>query len=147
MVNPCVSVSQPGWLELRERLWPDATRSEHLAEMAEFLTEPGRFAQFVEYDAMGKALGFLEASIRSDYVNGTDASPVAFLEGIYVLPEARRQGVARALVAEAERWAVGAGCSEFASDALLENTLGHTAHVALGFRESERVVFFKKALR
>jgi aminoglycoside 6'-N-acetyltransferase I len=63
------------------------------------------------------------------------------------VPQARRQGIARKLVAEAERWATVKGCSEFASDALLENTRSHAMHAALGFKESERVVFFKKALR
>jgi aminoglycoside 6'-N-acetyltransferase I len=80
-------------------------------------------------------------------VNGTSSSPVAFLEGIYVVPQARGRGVAKALVAHAERWAISAGCREFASDALLENTGSHAMHAALGFKESERVVFFKKALR
>lgn len=147
MAIACTSVNQPGWLELREQLWPHHPRSEHLAEMAGFLASPERFAQFIEYDHAGNALGFAEVALRSDYVNGTNSSPVAFLEGIYVVPQARRQGIARKLVAEAERWARGIGCSEFASDALLENTRSHAMHVALGFNESERVVFFKKTLR
>lgn len=111
------------------------------------MAAPERFAQFIEYDRSGNALGFAEVALRSDYVNGTNSSPVAFLEGIYVVPQARRQGIARKLVAEAERWAISMGCGEFASDALLENTRSHAMHVALGFKESERVVFFKKALR
>ena len=147
MAIACNSVNQPGWLVLREQLWPHHPSSEHLAEMAAFLASPERFAQFIEYDASGNAVGFVEASIRNDYVNGTNSSPVAFLEGVYVVPQARGQGIARALVAEAERWAIGVGCSEFASDALLENTRSHAMHVALGFKESERVVFFRKALR
>ena len=95
----------------------------------------------------GNALGLVEVALRSDYVNGTNSSPVGFLEGIYVVPQARRQGVARMLVAEAERWAASVGCSEFASDALIDNTRSHAMHVALGFEETERVVFFRKALR
>lgn len=114
--------------------------------MSSFLASPERFAQFVEYESSGAAIGFVEASLRHDYVNGTDSSPVAFLEGIYVIPRARRQGVAKALVAEVERWAAAAGCSEFASDAPLENAESHAMHAALGFTESERVVYFKKAL-
>ena len=147
MASACRSVDQPGWLTLREQLWPHCSRGEHLAEMSEFLAFPERFAQFVEYDQFGNALGFVEASLRSDYVNGTNSSPVAFLEGIYVVPQARRKGVARALVAKVEHWAVSVGCSEFASDASADNTESHAMHAALGFQESERVVFFKKALR
>lgn len=147
MASACRSVDQPGWLTLREELWPHCSRGEHLAEMSEFLASPERFAQFVEYDQLSNALGFVEASLRSDYVNGTNSSPVAFLEGIYVVPQARRRGVARALVAEVEHWAVSVGCSEFASDASAENTESHAMHAALGFQESERVIFFKKVLR
>ena len=147
MAIPCKSVDQPGWLELREQLWPHHPSAEHLAEMATFLASPERFAQFIEYDHSGNALGLVEVALRSDYVNGTNSSPVGFLEGIYVVPQARRQGIARILIAEAERWAAGVGCSEFASDALIENTRSHAMHAALGFEEMERVVFFRKALR
>ena len=147
MAIPCESVDQPGWLELREQLWPNHPSAEHLAEMASFLASPERFAQFIEYDPSGNALGFVEAALRSDYVNGTNSSPVGFLEGIYVVPQARRQGIARILVAEAERWAASIGCSEFASDAHIDNTRSHAMHAALGFEETERVVFFRKALR
>ena len=146
-MTPCVSVDQPGWLAMRKQLWPHCSSSEHLAEMSEFLASSARFAQFIEYDKSNNAVGFVEVSLRTDYVNGTDSSPVAFLEGIYVVPHARRQGVARTLVAAAERWATSSGCCELASDAEIENTASHSMHSGLGFTESERVVFFKKALR
>ncbi len=146
MIEPCVSVDQAGWLPLRRALWPEASEAEHLAEMAEFLSKPERFAQFVAYDGSSKAVGFIEASIRCDYVNGTESSPVGFLEGIYVLPSHRRRGVARALLAAASDWAASQGVREFASDAALENDLSHTVHRALGFVETERVVYFRKVL-
>lgn len=104
-------------------------------------------AQFVAYARLGLAAGFVEASLRTDYVNGTSSSPVAFLEGLYVMPEHRRQGLASALVAAVEAWADSLGCQEFASDAAIDDELSHAVHKALGFRETERVVFFRKALR
>jgi aminoglycoside 6'-N-acetyltransferase I len=147
MPTACRTIDQPGWLSLRQALWPEGTRDEHLAEMASFLAERKRFAQFIDYDAAGVPLGFIEIALRTDYVNGTDSSPVAFLEGIYVVPEARKSGVARRLVAEAEHWAKFMGCKEFASDAPLDNTSSHAMHAALGFVETERVVYFKKNLK
>ena len=84
--------------------------------------------------------------MRTDYVNGTSTSPVAFLEGIYVVPEARRKGVAAALIAAISKWALSIGCRELASDALLENEVSHALHLALGFQETERVIFFRKAV-
>lgn len=146
LIIPCGSVEQPGWLALRQALWPHCPAEEHLAEMATFLTEPQRYAQFVAYTAAGLPLGFVEASVRTDYVNGCDSSPVAFLEGIYVIPESRHKGTAAELVAAIATWARGVGCSELASDALLENERSHAVHRALGFQETERVVFFLKKL-
>ena len=134
-------------LALREKLWPGSPKDRHLSQMSALLAAPERFAQFVEYDESNNPLGFVEIALRSDYVNGTTSSPVAFLEGIYVAPEARMRGVARRLFDEAQRWAVGKGCAELASDALLGNTESHAMHRALGFDETERVVFFRKSLR
>jgi aminoglycoside 6'-N-acetyltransferase I len=96
--------------------------------------------------ASGSAVGFVEASKRVDYVNGTNSSPVAFLEGLYVVQSFRRQGVARALVDSVAKWALAEGCTELASDSLLDNTAAHIAHRALGFEETERVVYFRRAL-
>ena len=142
----CTSVEQPGWLTLRQQLWPHSSLTGHLTQMAEFLAAPERFVQYIEYDSAGAPIAFVEASLRTDYVNGTTSSPVAFLEGLYVVPNARRRGIARTLVATIERWAADRGCTEFASDATLDNVQSHRMHLALGFKESQRVVFFKKQL-
>jgi len=144
VIVACTSTGQHGWLELRQALWPDGSSAEHLAEMQAFLDEPGKYAQFVAYGAQGKPAGFVEAALRTDYVNGTNGSPVAFLEGIYVAPPQRRRGVARELVAAVVSWGRSHGCSELASDALLENEASHAMHRALGFEETERVVFFRQ---
>ena len=145
LIARCTSAAQAGWLELRDALWPQP-REMQLAEMAAIAAAPARFAAFVASAARGEPLGFAEAAIRTDYVNGAESSPVGFLEGLYVVPVARRQGMARALVAEVARWAAACGCTELASDAALANTASHAVHRALGFAETERVVFFRKRL-
>jgi aminoglycoside 6'-N-acetyltransferase I len=145
-IHRCESLEHEGWLALRRALWPEASREEHLAWMAKQLGLSGRFVQFVASSGPGRPVGLAEAAIRTDYVNGTDSFPVAFLEGLYVVPEARHQGVAAALVATVERWALDFGCRELASDALLGNEPGHVVHRALGFEETERVVYFRKTL-
>jgi aminoglycoside 6'-N-acetyltransferase I len=71
---------------------------------------------------------------------------VAFLEGIFVEPEHRNRGLARLLCRAVETWARRLRCSEFASDVLLENTASQGMHKALGFEETERVVYFRKPL-
>jgi aminoglycoside 6'-N-acetyltransferase I len=45
-----------------------------------------------------------------------------------------------------EEWAAGLGCTEFTSDVLLQNEAGQKAHEALGFEETDRVVFYAKRL-
>ncbi|MEO6564681.1 MAG: aminoglycoside 6'-N-acetyltransferase [Casimicrobiaceae bacterium] len=147
MIEQCTTVGHAGWLPMRTALWPDSSASEHLSEMELFCTRPDRFAQFIAYDESRQAIGMIEVALRSDYVNGTSSSPVAFLEGIYVIPAARGRGIARNLVACVEQWAVLAGCSELASDAQLDNGPSHAMHRALGFSETERVVYFRKPLQ
>ena len=145
-IEACESADHPGWLRLREALWPECARDEHLAEMARLVSNRARYRQCVAYSSSREAIGFAEASLRGDYVNGTESSPVAFLEGLYIVPSARRKGVAASLVAAITDWARGAGCRELASDAVLENSISHVVHRALGFEETERVVFFRKQL-
>jgi aminoglycoside 6'-N-acetyltransferase I len=132
------------WLDLRIALWPDGSEGEHIAAMADALAR-GHYVRLA-FSAAGAAVGFVEASKRVDYVNGTTSSPVAFLEGLYVEPRARRRGVARALVDSVVAWARGEGLSELASDSLIDNIQAHAAHRALGFGETERVVYFRRPL-
>ena len=146
MIRPCSASEQSGWLELRFALWPHHDQRAHLEAMAKFCAAPERFGQFVAYAPTNVPRGFVEVALRNDYVNGTRSSPVAFLEGIYVVPEERRRGIARSLIAAAEDWARSHGCIEFASDASLADQSSHALHHAVGFEETERVVYFRKAL-
>ncbi len=79
-------------------------------------------------------------------MNGCSTSPVAFLEGLFVKPSSRGTGVGRSLCAAAEAWAKSRACAELASDSLLENTSGHAFHLAAGFEETERVIYYRKHL-
>ncbi|WP_050548644.1 aminoglycoside 6'-N-acetyltransferase [Pseudomonas sp. GM84] len=146
MIQVCEEPKTAGWLELRSALWPNCSVDEHLTEMADIARNEQSLVAFLALDELGRARGLAEASVRHDYVNGTTTSPVAFLEGIYVIPSARGQGVARQLIAAVEQWAADKGCEELASDAALDNHNSHLMHTALGFTETERVVYFLKSL-
>ncbi|MBS0472303.1 MAG: GNAT family N-acetyltransferase [Proteobacteria bacterium] len=130
------------WIALRRQLWPEA--GDHAGDVARILATPERIAGFIARD--GAAIGFAEAAIRHDYVNGCETSPVGFLEGIYTATDRRRRGIARALIAAVELWVRAQGCSELGSDALLDNADSHRMHAALGFAETDRVVYFRKVL-
>lgn len=136
------------WATLRHALWPDADASEHASEAAHLFAQGDAYCVLLALrDA--NAVGFAEAALRHDYVNGCETSPllpVAFLEGIYVHPTHRGQGIARRLCNQVATWARAQGAREFASDALIDNHVSHTMHRALGFTETERVVFFRREL-
>ena len=134
------------WRQMRQALWPEMTEAENLHETEAMITATSRFFVRIAMNREDKPVGFVEATVRNDYVNGCATSPVVFLEGIYVEPEARRQGIARTLVGAVEEWGRKMDCREFASDALLENSDSHAMHRALGFEETERVVYFRKVL-
>jgi aminoglycoside 6'-N-acetyltransferase I len=127
-------------------LWPETTSQEHRSEVEALMGQPQRAIAFLARTAEGSAIGFAEAMLRHDYVNGCATSPVAFLEGIYVHPDHRRLGAARLLCEAVQDWGAGLGCSELASDADLGNLGSQRMHMALGFEETERVVYFRKAL-
>ena len=69
-----------------------------------------------------------------------------FLEGLYMHPSCRGLGHGRALCSAVESWGRELGCTEFASDALLDSNESHGFHKAIGFEETERVVYFRKPL-
>lgn len=145
MIKRCTLLDHEGWLPLRAVLWPDcATDSDH--DKHTLLNAPERNLVLIFTDQDGNASGFAEASIRSDYVNGTHSSTVCFLEGLYVQPASRNLGIARQLVEGIQQWAEEMGCTELASDALLDNQASHAMHKSLGFVETERVVYFLKGL-
>ena len=132
------------WLELRTLLWPESP-GDHPPEMESIRTSDELIC-FIARQSDGRAVGFAEAAIRRDYVNGCDTSPVGFLEGIYVVSARRRQGVARQLLAAVTDWVRAQGCTELASDAELDNGVSHAMHAALGFEETGRVVCFRQRI-
>ena len=130
--------------ELACQLWPDHTVEEMRSEFADMIAKPDA-AFFLAY-ADETAVGFAQCQLRYDYVEGTDSSPVGYLEGIYVAEEYRKYGIARELLSACEGWAKEKGCTEFASDCELENTQSLQFHLNVGFEEVNRIICFTKKL-
>lgn len=145
-IRPAGPEDSAAWLRMRCALWPEGSEREHAMEVAAFFAGKARMplAVLLALDE-GDAMGFVELSIRS-VAESCETDRVAYLEGWYVEPAARRRGLGRALVAAAEDWGRAQGCSEFGSDTQISNTASAAAHTALGFTEVEQLRCFKKRL-
>ena len=130
--------------ELALQLWRDHTVEELEAEFCELLADEGCAVFIFEQD--GKAVGFAQCQLRHDYVEGTDSSPVGYLEGVYVAEPYRNKRIASVLLKACEDWARKMGCAEFASDCELKNTDSLRFHLAAGFTEANRIICFVKEL-
>lgn len=92
------------------------------------------------------AVGFAQCGLRLDYVEGTDSSPVGYLEGIFVEKEYRKKGLAKEMLEACQEWAKEQGCTEFASDCELNNEESLKFHLKMGFVEANRIICFTKKL-
>jgi aminoglycoside 6'-N-acetyltransferase I len=145
-VRPVEAGDAGVWTALRTALWPEKPE-DHGPEVATFLTDrPGDAECFVAEDAGGCVVGFAEVGLRG-YAEGCASSPVGYLEGIYVVADARRRGVGRRLVEAGEAWSRARGCTEMASDRALVNEASGAFHLAVGYAEAHRVVCYRKELR
>ena len=105
--------------ELALLMWSDNTLSSLKNEFEE-LAETEDSVCFIKY-IDERPIGFAQCQLRRDYVEGTETSPVGYLEGIFILEAYRHHGYAKELLLSCEKWSKEKGCSEFASDCELEN--------------------------
>ena len=124
-------------------LWPEHDIEEMALEFRE-LIQMDDAAVFLALE--GEAVGFAQCQLRRDYVEGTQSSPVGYLEGIFVARPCRNRGYARALLAACQDWARARGCTEFASDCELTNSESLAFHLRMGFLEANRIICFTKRL-
>ena len=134
---PVTSANEREWADLCIALWPETTALDILKDRANGKM-PYEFLYFVDHDPVA----FVSLSLRNDYVEGTDSSPVGYLEGIYVKPNFRGRGIGREMVDFARKWAADHGCIQFASDCELDNEASRLFHGRLGFKEVNRCIFF-----
>jgi aminoglycoside 6'-N-acetyltransferase I len=146
-VRPVTPADAGVWLQMRCALWPEGSEDEHRDEINRFFAAQLRdpLHTLLALDGSDRPLGFAELSIRP-YAEDCVTDRVAYLEGWYVAPEARRRGVGTALVRAAEDWGRAQGCAEFASDALIDNQISAAAHRSLGFEETVQIRCFRKVI-
>ena len=130
------------WTDLAVLLFPDSSFDEELNFHKSILESENEIGLLYQTD--GQYVGFMHLSIRNDYVNGTDTSPVLYVEALYVLPEYRAQGIGKEFIKYAEEYAKQRGITQLASDCFIDNTLSENFHKSCGFIEKERVICFVK---
>jgi aminoglycoside 6'-N-acetyltransferase I len=143
-VRPIEERDWADWRRMAEALLPDEDPREYEPEMRALLQREDA-AVFVAERSDGSVCGYVEVGSRH-YADGCATSPVGYIEAWYVDPDVRRSGYGRALLNAGEAWARSRGYSEMASDALIDNTVSHEAHIRSGYAEVERVVQFRKPL-
>lgn len=132
------------WLKMRKHLWPSSSQDAHLEEIEEILHLENSLAWIVFKD--GEAVAFAEASIRP-FANGCESRPVPFLEGIWIDPSHRKQGIGKGLIDFIAHYFAQKGFFELGSDTEIANVDSLLAHKQWGFEETERVVYFRRKIK
>lgn len=130
--------------KLAVQMWTDNTVQGLIDEFSDIILK-GDAQFFLKYN-QDRPVGFAHCQLRYDYVEGTETSPVGYLEGIFIEEEYRHNGYAKELLSECEKWAKEKGCKEFASDCEIDNDSSLGFHMALGFEEANRIICFTKTL-
>lgn len=144
MIQKAAASDLPALVSLALQLWPENTAEDLTEEFKESIQNNS--AQFFLLYDQNEAVGFAQCGLRHDYVEGTDSSPVGYLEGIYVKDTHRRRGCAAQLLSACEDWARSRSCTEFASDCELGNDMSLAFHLGAGFAEANRIICFTKKL-
>ncbi|MFC5630416.1 MULTISPECIES: GNAT family N-acetyltransferase [Streptococcus] len=134
MIKPVDSHSLSDWSALASTVW----QTERLQLEKDF--QIGSFPYEFLFWQNGRAVAFISLSIRKDYVEGAKTSPVAYLEGINVLSDYQRSGIAKELIDFARQWARNQGIRQLASNCELDNLTSQAFHSAVGFKEVSRTV-------
>lgn len=144
-VRAMARADRAAWTNMRAALWPDETIQAHAGMIDALLDSEDGWAFIVE-TADAAPVGFAEVTIRK-FANGCETQPVPFLEGIWVAAEFRRLGIGARLMQHIELFLAAKRYREIGSDTLIDNIASQVAHVAWGFSETERVVYYRKDLR
>ena len=86
--------------ELAVQMWDVDTIQELIDDISDNMAKEDA-QYFIKY-VDSEPVGFAECQLRYDYVEGTDSSPVGYLEGIFVKEEFRHRGFAKEILRSAK---------------------------------------------
>jgi GNAT superfamily N-acetyltransferase len=118
----------------------DATRDRCREIYAAQVSDPAA-DHLVAEDDDGTLVGFCSLHFRKRL---NHATPQAWVPDLFVAEQARRQGLARALLEHAENRAIERGCWEITLESGYQRAEAHTFYKAFGMRDAG--MFFRKLL-
>lgn len=125
--------------------WPEETSLEKELEAAKDVIANEKHQAYLVKDGE-QYVGFIQMSIRHEYVDGKTSPFVGYIEGIYLRKAYQNLGIGKALILKGEDWARANGCSQVGSDTGIENENSIAFHEHLGYRLIHRYVSFMKDL-
>jgi aminoglycoside 6'-N-acetyltransferase I len=147
LVDIRIRRDKPIWAGMRARLWPDDASQAH-AQATDRSLQGKDIWSFIAETSRADPPRFAEVVLRK-YANGcgsmrmaANLSRVPFVEGIWVNPQFRRQGVGMRLIEHLAALVIARGFHEIGSDT--RSTIGHRRPHGWGFSETERAVYFAK---
>ena len=128
-----------GWIKLRQKLW-NRTYETNLSEAEEILASQLQTA-FLLLGEENTPVGFIEGALYLE-----DTQKYGYVEGWYVKPEFRGQGLGGELMDTLELWILHHSISLVLSDTIpKEYPLSPAAHLRQGFEELMNIqVYIKK---
>jgi len=120
------------YIKLIKELWDDISSEEITGIIEEHKTSNNKI--FLAKDN-SKIVGFLNSSIRNDYVEGSNGSPVGYIEGIYISEKYRKQQIARELVNQLSHFYKTINICEIGSDIEIDNKQSDLFHQSIGFTD------------
>jgi aminoglycoside 6'-N-acetyltransferase I len=129
-------------IDLILELWPECDYNEEFISYQAFVDSENDVCYLAQVS--GTYVGFIHVSIRTNYVEGANDLPIAYIEAIYVNPNHQRLRIGEFLVKMGVDWAKQKGCKQLGSDTEIYNSKGIDFHKKIGFEEVNRVVCFIK---
>ena len=81
---------------IRDRMWDSHSVDDLIQEFYKIMSN-GKAVFFLKYEN-GMPIGFAQCQLRYDYVEGTETTPVGYLEGIFIKEGYRHNGYAKELL-------------------------------------------------
>jgi aminoglycoside 6'-N-acetyltransferase I len=120
------------YFKLIKKLWNDIVDDEINA-----ITKASYQNKDIVYVAKvkGQVVGFINTSIRHDYVEGSTKNQTGYIEGIYVEEPFRNNQIAKRMVHFAIDAFYSQGIIEVGSDVEIDNTDSMAFHEKIGFKD------------